>query len=376
MRKRWKDWLTRPRRWMKPAHGSAPPEPRHRPLAVEQIEDRLMLSALVPSVEVQGGFIDIHSEGRFSNASAYTAAGEMVVWLDSDTTTAVTDATPQGGGVPVQHPEMAPIGSEELASAPSQGGMIDLTRMRRETIFGETSRLLPRQTGTEYVAAAAAKVGEATVAMPTRTGAQPRISSAVVQRTALPGSPPLNEPIRVSSSVPTLERIHGSRGRSRAFELAIGFPAATARDEYSTHAERFPSGHSFRDGLDRPTDPAEKTAEAVPNEESDEKSDPPHREGDSGGLRTQGRDSKHQVEPAGAASADVGAVHRQAVFAEMASTESDVLLPGVFLDKKRPGEVASLLTVVAVGHYLTTRQRQDSDTHPRRIWVPRRRRPL
>ena len=96
MRKRWKDWLTRPRRWMKPAHGSAPPEPRHRPLAVEQIEDRLMLSALVPSVEVQGGFIDIHSEGRFSNASAYTAAGEMVVWLDSDTTTAVTDATPQG----------------------------------------------------------------------------------------------------------------------------------------------------------------------------------------------------------------------------------------------------------------------------------------
>ena len=351
-------------------HGPARPEPRHRPLAVEQIEDRLMLSAVVSPVDAQGGFIDVHG---FELGSA---SGTYVTSLAGETQGTGTTLTPQGDGVPVQRRHMERIGSEELAFTRPEGGMIDLTRVRRETMFGESNRLLRQRTSAENVAGVPAKVGETIVAIPTRTGAGPRISSAVVQRTALPGSPPLNEPIRVSSSVPTLERIHGSRGRSRAFELAIGFPAATARDEYSTHAERFPSGHSFRDGLDRPTDPAEKTAEAVPNEESDEKSDPPHREGDSGGLRTQGRDSKHQVEPAGAASADVGAVHRQAVFAEMASTESDVLLPGVFLDKKRPGEVASLLTVVAVGHYLTTRQRQDSDTHPRRIWVPRRRRPL
>lgn len=369
MRKRWKDWLTRPTWWRKSGHGPARPEPRHRPLAVEQIEDRLMLSAVVSPVDAQGGFIDVHG---FELGSA---SGTYVTSLAGETQGTGTTLTPQGDGVPVQRRHMERIGSEELAFTRPEGGMIDLTRVRRETMFGESNRLLRQRTSAENVAGVPAKVGETIVAIPTRTGAGPEISSAVVQRTALPGSPLLNEPIRVSFSVPTLERIDGSRGRSRAFELAIGFPAATARDEYFTDAERFRSGHSFRDGLDGPTDPVEKTLEAVPNEEPDEKSDPAHREEDLGGLHTRAYGSEHEVEPVGAASADVRAAHHRAVFAQMASTESDVLLPGVFLDKKRSGEVASVLTVVAIGHYLATRQRERSDAHPRRMWLPRRRRP-
>lgn len=57
--------------------------------------------------------------------------------------------------------------------------------------------------------------------------------------------------------------------------------------------------------------------------------------------------------------------------ARIADTESDVLLLGDFLDKKRPVTIAAVLTAVAAGHYLSTYQRRRSAAHPRQVWVPR-----
>ena len=176
---------------------------------------------------------------------------------------------------------------------------------------------------------------------------------------AEPASSLSNEP-GVSFSVPTLEQIDGSRGRSRAFELAIGLPATSARDEYFANTERFPSGNSFRDSLIGLPASAEKTAETVPSREPDQEAQPARREDDLGGVDTPGSGSQQKNEPGSPLSADVQAAHHRAVFAEMASSEDELLLPGVFLDKKRPVKVASLLAAVAAGHYLTGRRQRST----------------
>ncbi len=372
MKTRWTDWLTRPDRWKNFRHGPTRREPKHRPLIIEQIEDRLMLSTAAGTLQANGGFIDLggfrfNSVGASSIYEATTGSSLSVGGTGS------LVVTGQGGVVPVQHPAMLPIPREGPATAPSEGGMIDLTRRSRHTEFDRSDRLLRRPTGAEDVARASANVGEVIASMRTPAGMQPEISFAAISPAALPTGSLPNEASPVSFSVPARDCINGSRGRSRAFELAIGLPTATSADEYYTNVGRFSSGHSFGDTLAEPLESIEESADVVPLEEADEKRDPAAHEDNFDRLRTQERHSTQKADPGGA---DIRAAHRDAVFAETAGTESDPLLPGVSQDRRWSVQVASVLTLVAAGHYLTASGRQHTDANRRRIWLPRRRRPL
>ena len=507
MRELWKDWLKRPVRWIKLGHRPARHEPKHRPLAVERIEDRLMLSAMGFSGG-EGGFISFDPWGSNPIGGGYDWNDGSIAPPSTSHKPPADVTTGPSDSVPVRHPKLAPIGSEELAAAPSEGGMIDLTRALRDTLLDESNRPLLLQSGMESIAGVSVEADAAIVFTSLHADVEPEFIFAAIPQTARTEDTLPAQPSPVSFSMPTVERIDGSRGRSRAFDLAIGFPAATARDEnlsateqftandsnrdvlvglpdsvkeeveairseeqdekaldenlsateqftandvhrdvlvgssdavedraeaipsearnekaqdenlsateqftandlhrdglaespdsaenkaetipseardekardeYFSAAEQFVSNDSYRDSLARSPDLAKDTAKANPSEERDEKASPARRKDDFALLCTQTARSKQEVEVDGAASADAVAAHHKAVYDQMAHTEGDFPLIGVLLDKTRRSSIAAVLTVVAAGHCLTTRQQQRSATHPRQMWLPRDRRSL